>query len=224
MSFIGCKEDLDMTTEEYALYLKSVTEDTILDSLLEADIRDALKSSEDDSIEDELVNALALSLAIKEEGDVEIIDDVMTVSGVTRVSDFAQCSRTELNDGVWSFGSGGVDYIEQCHGSVSAQGDTGMCFYLSVKDGNMEEADQLKASLRRADPVKHDKRYNSGVWATDDVVETYVRMTHNTVTIFQEMEDKSYQVVMFSPVGCRHPHGHIFLRKDWTHYTRLYPS
>lgn len=216
-------EDLGLTAEEIEQYLKSEEEEAIVRSLLEADTLDAVKSSIDDSIEDELADALALSLAIEEE-DVEIVDDVMTVGGITRVSNFAQCSRTELNDGAWSFGSGGVDYIEQCHGSVSASGDTGMCFYLSVKDGNMEEADQLKASLRRADPVKHDKRYDSGVWATDDVVETYVRMTHNTVTIFQNIEDTSYEVVMMSPVGCRHPHGHIFLRKDWYHYTRLYPS
>lgn len=224
MSFIVCKEDLGMTTEEFELYLQSEEEEAILSSLLEADTLDAVKSSIDDPVEDELADALALSLAIEEE-DVEIVDGVMTVAGVTRVSNFAHCSRTELNDdGAWSFGSGGVDYTEQCHGSVSAQGDTGMCFYLSVKDGNMEEADRLKASLRRADPIKHDGRYDDGIWATDEVVETYVRMTHNTVTIFQHIEDTRYEVVMMSPVGCRHPHGHVFLRKDWSHYTRLYPS
>lgn len=223
MSFM-CKEDLGLTVEEFEQYLKSEEEEAVLRSLLEADTSDALKSSINDADEDELVNALALSLAIKEEEDVEIVDDVMTVSGVTRVSNFAHCSRTELDDGAWSFGSGGVDYTERCHGSVSASGDTGMCFYLSVKEGDMEEADRLKASLRRADPVKHDGRYNDGIWATDDVVETYVRMTHDTVTIFQHIEDTRYEVVMMSPVGCRHPHGHVFLRKDWSHYTRLYPS
>jgi len=200
-----------------------LAEEAISKSREEADIRDALKRSINDSVEDELTKALALSLGIKEEEDIYIIDEVMTVAGITRVSETTRCARKYLDEGYWGFVSNGISYTERCYGSVSASGDTGMCFYLSVNEGDMIEADQLKASLRRADPVKHDKRYNSGVWATDDVVETYVRMTHNTVTIFQEMEDKRYEVVMFSPVGCKHPHDHIVLRKDWTHYTRLYP-
>jgi hypothetical protein len=244
-------ENLGLTSEELDQYLARLEEEAMNESALNADILEALKVSEKDrtnDVDDELAAALKASMSFEDVSaedvndelaaaieaslfsnaasaeDIVVVDGVMTVSGVTRAEQTFECHRFELDEKCWSFGSNldGTSFAERCHGAESASGDTGMCFYLSVAEGDRQKADALKASLRRADPIKHDKRYDNGVWASEDVLETYVRMTHNIVTVYQQRSDTMYDVVMMSPVGCRHPHGHVYLRKDWTHYTRLY--
>jgi hypothetical protein len=244
-------ENLGLTSEELDKYLAILAEEAMHESELISDTIEALKVSEKDrtnDVDDELAAALKASMSFEDVSaedvndelaaaieaslfsnaasaeDIDVVDGVMTVGGVTSVSEDAICNRILMDGGVWSFGSSQMSFTERCFGSVSAKGDKGMCFYLSVMDGDKADADQLKATMRSRDPVKHDKRYNHGVWASDDVLETYVTMTHNVVTVFQHMSGDEYHVVMMYPEGCKHPHGHIFLRNDWTHYTRLYPD